>query len=277
MTETRSGRFEADEEPLQGMRDGFTTRRLGGFSMFAADGGPLSGIDRRSGDGLALHPLPAGGAALLRSHTESDGTRSTFLTRYDSGWTAMVSNAPLETGGAQVDAAIDLQGNVLLTRAPVAPSVNVEARWFSLSGMPLTAWFDTGMSSIASRQTVYEGIALWPDASGRARVVPDAQQRIVDGPSWLAGRSRDRLQPVHGGAGYAFFPPGGAAVTEVEVLSKSGKRCGSIRIPGEAIGAGPDGSVIASENTRDLSSAPPPQQAGPNNVCTFHIYNALFR
>jgi hypothetical protein len=117
-------------------------------------------------------------------------------------------------------------------------------RWLDAVGNILTPWFviSTGGTSAFSMQALIGGgVAVMQDEVWRA-VVPSGVSAAQSPPVWLRDRTARDLSIVRGRRAYAFTSRGGAST--VEVVSPSGKLCGTLALSGNDAFIGGDGTVI---------------------------------
>jgi len=99
-------------------------------------------------------------------------------------------------------------------------------------------------------------------------------------PSWLEARSSTTLHMARGGRAYAVISPptsGGACQATIEVVTPSGKTCGTVVFPGEqssfcfvSLTVGYDGTVIEKVNERSTG-------AGGGRVCGFSWWTGFLQ
>ena len=99
-------------------------------------------------------------------------------------------------------------------------------------------------------------------------------------PSWLEARSSTTLHMARGGRAYAVISPptsGGACQAAIEVVTPSGKTCGTVVFPGEqssfcfvSLTVGYDGTVIEKVNERSTG-------AGGGRVCGFSWWTGFLQ
>ncbi|HEY4884402.1 MAG TPA: hypothetical protein VII08_12285 [Myxococcales bacterium] len=190
----------------------------------------------------------------------------------DKGETRVhVANQPCPPG---VDgrALVDTQDRTLIVYSGVGsnfgvPPSHLAARWFDLSGQPLTAWFDAGMgSSITLRPLIGGGAALGTE-NGWVATLASGKAGVGPAPAGFEAGKDARI--VLGGKAYAMMPstPG-----SIDIVEPGGKSCGTVTTT-----TADDRFFIGRDGTLINLTGPFPHRGGPNNHCTATYYPQVLK
>lgn len=239
--------FTMIEDFSFGFFNELTVDRFGNFT----NSQPLSG----NGETAVLGaPDPSGGFVVLRTVPEGAGFTATTWQRFDAaGLPALTANAIASEHAATLvtAAAVTLSGSTLVETHVTLPSgaVSIERQWVRSDGIILTNPFSFSDTSLDhSYQFLLDGGLLERSGSSFTRVWKEGVATPSALPAWLASRSAGLwLAPIHEGAGYAMA---GTCSGGLEVLSKAGRTCGCMPVPGLSAqtSIGRDGSLIVPRN-----------------------------
>ena len=218
---------------------------------FAPDG---SGPSESVGGFLcrtALHRTSAGGVLLTGTCGSGIRSASRVVWYDDAGaqkWLAWVDAFPVSSAMG------DSAGNVLIAASsdavPGRPAGDLLGRWITPSGSVAGDWFVIVSGNAAPavlHSKIDGGAAVMQDGKWVAVLPPLGIPQPP--PEWLTSRRGQDFQIVRGRKAYAFTSlivasgsPGGPSV---EVVTPSGKSCGTFDTKGFAATVGADGTVVA--------------------------------
>jgi hypothetical protein len=183
-----------------------------------------------------------------------------------------VANQPCPPGEAGT-ALVDTQDRTLIVYSGVGsnfgvPPSHLAARWFDVSGQPLTAWFDAGMGSGIALSPLIGGGAALRTEKGWVATLASGKAGLGPAPAGFEAGKDARI--VLGGKAYAmmpFFTP-----ASIDIVEPGGKSCGTVTAvtADDRFFIGRDGTLI------DLTG-PFPHQGGPNNHCTATYYPQVLK
>ena len=240
---------------------------------------------RFTGFGYALAQDPAGGSLVLSRAVALAGNHWHVVAgrRFDAEAQARWPGAvPLDAGSdasapLYMAAGVSRGGEALFVRQESAFAV---ADWLDASGALLASSgtaersFDVvgpGLRpQVELRPLLDGGLAIRGDAAWR-RIYPHLAARTAPLPDWLSARGAWTFRITRGNAGYAVFPPPGAASADCtqafDLVAPSGRLCGRVTLREDgtacttgALDQGWDGTVV--------------QQSG-HDPCTFRWWPGL--
>jgi hypothetical protein len=199
-----------------------------------------------------LQPTSAAGVLVLGNCGAGIRSASRVIWFDDTGaqkWTTFPG------AGSSGAAAGDSAGNVLVTAdgdvVQGGPKQgDLVGRWIAADGSLSGDWFvlvSGNTTSTVLQPTIGGGIAVMQNGKWIA-VVPSLGAPASP-PDWLTSRPDRDFRAIRGGKAYAFtsriVPPAGSGGASVEVVTPSGKSCGTFDTKGTAATVGADGTVIA--------------------------------
>jgi hypothetical protein len=232
---------------------------------------------------------PTGGMIHPRFLTDSEGIITMFLDAIDAGgtvrWTRTVPNTFKPSDPKRLLVGVDRKGNVLaIWNGEQRYGADTWAgQWFDHDGTPGQVFRAmSGGFPIHFYERVGSGLFL-AASPGWGQFDPQATT-MSPPPDWLASRSTTvSLHMVGGGKGYAVLPaPGPSAACEqaVEVISPSGKICGSSTF---AIGGGycATSSIIVGYDGTVVQQLPREREAPCTAAehqcdCTYRFWSGYF-
>lgn len=184
-----------------------------------------------------------------------------------------VANQACPPGVAEWTLLADTQDRTLIVYGAVGstlgvPPSHLAARWFDVSGQPLTAWFDAGMGSGIALFPLIGGGAALRTKNGWAATLASGKAGVGPAPAGFEAGKDPRI--VLGGKAYAMMPyytPG-----SIDIVEPGGKSCGTVTTTtaADSFFIGRDGTLI------DLTG-PFPHRGGPNNHCTATYYPQVLK
>jgi hypothetical protein len=202
-------------------------------------------------NGVSVAIDPSGGFSAVTNTPRNDGSNSFTFGRYDKGG-ALIAGGNDDLNGP---ADVIFSGNFLLFSAGMTLSHHTLSIMTFNNGLDSSfagVWVDENGKKIGepitpprggTLQFLLDGSLLQRTASAFTDIWPDGASAPSPLPSWLQARaSASWLYPIRHGAGYAM----GGTCSGVEVLSKNGKSCGCLAVPGVSAttSIGRDGSLI---------------------------------
>jgi hypothetical protein len=199
-----------------------------------------------AGDGVAVASDPSGGfsAAMQTRNPSSNGVSSFHVERYDKSGAHVSASGEVFSGPSNYNVAaagMTLSHDTLvLLNSDLFHGDAYEAFWIGADGTKRTNNFAVHGGTL---QFLLDGTLLQRSGSAFTAVWTVGATTPAALPDWLAARANAQwLYPIAQGAGYAT----GGTCAGVEVLSKGGKSCGCLAVPGLSAmtSIGRDGSLI---------------------------------
>lgn len=181
---------------------------------------------------------------------------------------AHAANQPCPEWGAESVAIVDSQDRILVvfggvgSNFGVAPS-HLAARWFDVSGQPITPWFDAGMGSGMKLRPLIGGGAVLRVGTQWMATFASGKAGFAPAPAGFEAGKDARI--VLGGNAYAMVPIGGAG--SLDIVEPGGKSCGTVmnKTADDRLFIGRDGTLIN-------LTGPIPDSGGTVGYCTATYY-----
>jgi Divergent InlB B-repeat domain len=244
------------------------------FAGYAADGTPLFYTTVSL---LGPYGERANGGFIFTTITWGDARTQTvdfeFRRFDDKGAETRVHVANQPWPAEEMAIVVDTQDRTLIVFGAVGsnfgvPPSHLAARWFDVSGQPLTTWFDAGMGSGISLRPLIGGGAALRTKNGWVATLASGKAGVGPAPAGFEAEKDPRI--VLGGKAYAMMPhyPGGS----IDIVEPGGKSCGTLTTTTAA-----DRFFIGRDGTLINLTGPFPHPGGPNNQCTATYYPQVLK
>jgi len=172
-------------------------------------------------------------------------------TRFDDSGKASASK-PIVPARANAVGIVDTNGATLVVVWPgsaVGNDGKAAGRWFDASLSPTTDWFSLPGNGDRPtlRPLINGGIAMQAGGTWVATIA-SGKSGWSAAPGWLASRGGTDLAIVRQGRAYALVAKSGSSLprNRLELFTPTGDSCGAGTFPGDGLSLGPDGTVVGS-------------------------------